>query len=186
MSMQRIPFESVISRKRNTITSHISHVEFYFRLRAGWSGGSSPDGGGNFSLHNPSRPVLGPTQPPVQWVPGAISLGVKWPENEADHSPPCSTEVKYVWSYTSTPQYAFKAWYSVKKHRDNFTFTLPRSKHPALNCPYIEQVDFHYINSHALFALASVYGLYNLSNSEIAEFFFNMLIGRVMCLTVLE
>jgi len=24
-----------------------------------------------------SRPSLGPTQPPVQWVPGVLSLGVK-------------------------------------------------------------------------------------------------------------
>jgi hypothetical protein len=31
---------------------------------------------------------------------------------------------KNEWSYTSTPQYAFMAWYSVKKHRDNFTVTF--------------------------------------------------------------
>jgi hypothetical protein len=37
---------------------------------------------------------LGPTQPPIQWVPGALSLGVKWPGREADHSPPSSAEVK--------------------------------------------------------------------------------------------
>jgi hypothetical protein len=30
---------------------------------------------------------------------------------------------KYEWRYTPTPQYAFMAWFSVKKHRDNFTFT---------------------------------------------------------------
>jgi hypothetical protein len=41
-----------------------------------------------------SRPALGPTQPPTQWVPGALSLGVKLPEREADHSPPSSAEVK--------------------------------------------------------------------------------------------
>jgi hypothetical protein len=29
-----------------------------------------------------------------------------------------------LWSYTSTPQYVFMAWFLVK-HRDNFTFTLP-------------------------------------------------------------
>jgi hypothetical protein len=32
--------------------------------------------------------------------------------------------VVYVCSYNSTPQYAFMAWCSVKKHRDNFTFYL--------------------------------------------------------------
>jgi hypothetical protein len=38
--------------------------------------------------------ALGPTQPPVQWVPGVISLGVKRPRREADHSPPSSAKVK--------------------------------------------------------------------------------------------
>jgi hypothetical protein len=33
-------------------------------------------------------------QPPIQWVPGALSLGVKRPECEADPSPPSSAEVK--------------------------------------------------------------------------------------------
>jgi hypothetical protein len=37
---------------------------------------------------------LGPTQPPIQWVPGAVFLGVKRPDREADHSPPSSAEVK--------------------------------------------------------------------------------------------
>jgi hypothetical protein len=34
------------------------------------------------------RPALGPTQPPVQWVPGVLSPGVKArPGRDADHSP---------------------------------------------------------------------------------------------------
>jgi hypothetical protein len=48
------------------------------------------------------------------WVSGAFSLVVKWPELEADHSPPSSAVVKNAWSYTSSPQYAFMAWCSVK------------------------------------------------------------------------
>jgi hypothetical protein len=48
-------------------------------------------------------------QPPIQWVPGALSLGVKRPGREADHSPPASVEVKRMWIYTSTPSYAFMA-----------------------------------------------------------------------------
>jgi hypothetical protein len=47
--------------------------------------------------------LLGPTQPAIQWVPGALSLEVKRPGREADHSPPSSAKVKNAWSYTSTP-----------------------------------------------------------------------------------
>jgi hypothetical protein len=35
-----------------------------------------------------SRMALEPTQPPIQWVPGALSVGVKRPGREADHIPP--------------------------------------------------------------------------------------------------
>jgi hypothetical protein len=49
-----------------------------------------------------SRTALGPTQPPIHWVPGALSLGVRWPAHEADHSPLSSVEIKNAWSYTST------------------------------------------------------------------------------------
>jgi hypothetical protein len=71
--------------------------------------------------------ALGPTQPPIQWVPGALSLGVKQLGREADHSPPASSKVKNACSYTSTPQYIFMAWCLVK-HRDNFTFTFYREE----------------------------------------------------------
>jgi hypothetical protein len=40
------------------------------------------------------RPALGPTQPPVQWVPEALSSGINRQGHEADHSPPSSAEVK--------------------------------------------------------------------------------------------
>jgi hypothetical protein len=41
-----------------------------------------------------SRPALGPTRPPVQWVPGVLSPGVKArPGRDADHSPPSSADV---------------------------------------------------------------------------------------------
>jgi hypothetical protein len=41
-----------------------------------------------------SRPTLGSTQPPIEWVPEGLSPGVKRPGREADHSIPTSTEVK--------------------------------------------------------------------------------------------
>jgi hypothetical protein len=34
-----------------------------------------------------SRLDLGPTQPPMQWIPGAVSLGVTRKGREADRSP---------------------------------------------------------------------------------------------------
>jgi hypothetical protein len=49
---------------------------------------------GIFLFITASRIALGPTQPPIQWVPGALPLGVKRPGREADHSPPSSAEVK--------------------------------------------------------------------------------------------
>jgi hypothetical protein len=68
------------------------------RWATGWTIGvlefDSRRGLGIFLFTTASRTALGPTQPPIQWVPGALSLGVKWPGREADHSPPSSAEVK--------------------------------------------------------------------------------------------
>jgi len=49
-------------------------------------------GSPNLEIATGSRPVLGPTQPPIQWVPE-----VKWPGRETDHSLPSSAEVKNAW-----------------------------------------------------------------------------------------
>jgi hypothetical protein len=69
----------------------------------GFWGFDSRRGLGIFLFSTASRPALGPTQPPIHWVPGALSPGIKRPGREADHSPPSSAEVKNVWRYTSTP-----------------------------------------------------------------------------------
>jgi hypothetical protein len=66
-----------------------------------------PAGARNFSTS--FRPVLGPTHPLVQCVPGVLSPGVKRPGSDADLSPPPSAEVKRIWIYTSTTPYAFMA-----------------------------------------------------------------------------
>jgi hypothetical protein len=61
----------------------------------GLDGRCSIAGRGRFySLFIISRPALGPTQPPIQWAPGAISPGVKQGGREADQSPPSSAVVK--------------------------------------------------------------------------------------------
>jgi hypothetical protein len=74
-----------------------------------WLRGSSPGTVKNFLFSTWSRPALGSTQPPIQWVPGVLSLGVKRPGRESDHSPPANAEVKKMWIYTSNPPYAFMA-----------------------------------------------------------------------------
>ena len=50
-----------------------------------------------------SRLALGSTQPPVQWVQGVLSSGVKLSESGVDLSPASSTEAKRGWNYIPTP-----------------------------------------------------------------------------------
>jgi hypothetical protein len=54
----------------------------------------SPAEAKDFPLRSVSRPALGPTHPPVQWVPGVLFPGVNArPGRDADHSPPSNAEV---------------------------------------------------------------------------------------------
>jgi hypothetical protein len=69
----------------------------------GVQGFEVPAGAEDFLFSTASRPTLGPTQPPIQWVPEVLSLEVKRPGREDDHSPHSSAEVKNAWRYTSTP-----------------------------------------------------------------------------------
>jgi hypothetical protein len=82
-----------------------------------------PAGAGNSSLHYRVQTTLGPTQPPIQWVPGTLYLGVKRSGRGADHSPPPSAEIEECVELYLHSQYVFMAWCLVK-HRDNFTFTF--------------------------------------------------------------
>jgi hypothetical protein len=97
-----------------------------YRWATDWTigilGFDSRRGLGIFLFSTASRTALGPTQPPIQWVPWVLFLGVKRPGREADHSPPSSAEVKMCGCMPPLPQYAFMAWCLVK-HRDNFIFT---------------------------------------------------------------
>jgi hypothetical protein len=81
-------------------------------------------GAGDFSLHH--RVQNGSGAHPASYPMGirVLSLGIKRPGCEADHSPPSSAEVK-EWMelylhFLNTP-----SWLGVQsKHRDNFTFTF--------------------------------------------------------------
>jgi len=47
---------------------------------------------GGDEIFHPSRPALGPTQPPVKWILG-LSRGKVRPGRAADHSPPSRAAV---------------------------------------------------------------------------------------------
>jgi hypothetical protein len=104
--------------KQKTSTWILRSSKYSVELRDGWWGGSSPGRGWEFFSSPPrSDRLWGPPSllsKGHQWV---FPWGVKRRKHEADHSPPSSAEVKNAWKYTSTPQYAFMAWCSVKKSR---------------------------------------------------------------------
>jgi hypothetical protein len=66
-----------------------------------------------FLFATASRPALGSTQPPLQWVLGFTS-GVKRPGRQANHLLPSSVEVKNTWNFTSLRHTS--AWWCKEKH----------------------------------------------------------------------
>jgi hypothetical protein len=66
-------------------------------------------------------------QPPIQWVPGALSLGVKQLGREADHSPSSSAEGKeQVKLYLQSPN--TPSWRGAQlKKSTGTTFTITAS-----------------------------------------------------------
>jgi hypothetical protein len=95
---------------RNIIWSRNNSVSIATRLRAGRPGFDFQRGQGTFLFATALRSALGSTQLPIQCVSGALSLGVKWPGREADHSFPSSADVKNAWSYISTLPHVFMGW----------------------------------------------------------------------------
>jgi hypothetical protein len=82
-------------------------VNVVTRLWAGCSWFDTWQELGVFLFTTVSRLALGPTQPPIKWVLGILSLGVKWLLCEADHTLPSSTEVMNAQTYTSAPLICF-------------------------------------------------------------------------------
>jgi hypothetical protein len=66
-------------------------------------GFESRQGLGIFLFTTASRPAVVSTQPPIQRLSGALSVGVKRLGRDTDRSPPSNAEVKNAWSYISTP-----------------------------------------------------------------------------------
>jgi hypothetical protein len=90
------PYSKIAPYFSHMVQGNLSGIGLDYILNDRWL--ESRQTLGVFLFTTVSRPALGPTQPPIQWVPGALSLGVKRPEREADHSPPSSAEVKNEWS----------------------------------------------------------------------------------------
>jgi hypothetical protein len=65
---------SARTSKRTEQGSSVSIVSDY-GLDTGWLGFDARQGQRIFPLASVSRPVVGPTQPPIQWVPGILSPG---------------------------------------------------------------------------------------------------------------
>jgi hypothetical protein len=106
------------------VPEYLSGIELDYGLNDQWF--ESRQGLGHFLFTTASGPALGPTQPPIQWVPGTFSLELKWPGSEADHSPPPSAEVKeWVELYLHSPNYAFMEWCSVMKKAQGQLHRLP-------------------------------------------------------------
>jgi hypothetical protein len=65
-------------------------------LRVGRVGFYSQQGQEIFLFVRTSKMALGPTKPPIQCIPGALSSGVRLPGREADDSFPSAAEVKMM------------------------------------------------------------------------------------------
>jgi hypothetical protein len=114
------------------------------------------------SVTTASGTAMRPTQPPIQWVPGALSLGVKRPGREADHSPPSTAEVKeLVELYLHSPN--TPSWGGAQlKHWDIFTFYFSRNSvhiHPVSCCLLLyfnTEIHRGYLTRHAAWTTITV------------------------------
>jgi hypothetical protein len=84
--------------------------------------GSIPGTGWEFFSSPPLCPerLWGPPSLQSNGYGGDLSVEVKRPGPEADHSSLSTAEAKNAWGYTSSHAHVFMAWCLVK-HKDNFT-----------------------------------------------------------------
>jgi hypothetical protein len=88
---------------------------------------------GIFLFTTAFRMALGPAQPPIQRVLGALSLGVKLSGSEGDHSLPSSAEVKEcVELYLHSPNTL--SWRGAVNF--TFTFTGKAALRKLMSCNY--------------------------------------------------
>jgi hypothetical protein len=78
-----------------------------------------------------------PIQPPIQWVLGPFSAGVKQPGWAAQHSPASNDKVK-EWNSTSILLYVVMVWY-LDKHRYKFACAL------ASECSVLDVMFYQYM-----------------------------------------
>jgi hypothetical protein len=106
---------------------------------------------GNFLFTTASRTDLGPSQPPIQWVPRIKRL-----RRGADHLLPSSVEVKWVELYPHSPNTPPRRGAQlIKKHSDNFTFTF------SFTFPITNHGQLHYLASHKTLSQEDVWSSEN-------------------------
>jgi hypothetical protein len=77
-----------------SLLSCYSIISIVRRLQDGWpEDWDSIPGRGRDLFSTEARPSLQPTQPPLQWLPVAPSLGLKWAWCEPDHLHPFSADI---------------------------------------------------------------------------------------------
>ena len=88
---------------KNFLRTQISVGGIAVRLSSGRSWVRISVGEMNFIFSKTSRPLLQLIQSSIQWILWAISLLIKRPLREFNHSPPINFEIKDRWSYKSLP-----------------------------------------------------------------------------------
>jgi hypothetical protein len=112
-----------------------------WRWAMGWTIGvlglNSRRGLGILLFTTASRTALGPTHPPIQWVPGALSLGVKRPGREPDHSLPSAEVKECVELYLHSPKTS--SWRGGKLSTGTLPLPLPLPSITSLHSDIIQK-----------------------------------------------